>query len=164
MFQARVNRTDKITAQKTCSPGCTQKNANCRKRKLRRAVWQRATGRKSGSAALNWLTVNKSVCNGNLLYYSLHSTHSKFLQQAIDGQDNQCRFHMWDDMWAKIWKPVQGMSPYALQREATAGAEASRSWDPSWEKRAPVPTPRARERKQQARSGSRACGDPITQW
>ena len=106
MFQARVNRTDKITAQKTCSPGCTQKNANCRKRKLRRAVWQRATGRKSGSAALNWLTVNKSVCNGNLLYYSLHSTHSKFLQQAIDGQDNQCRFHMWDDMWAKIWKPV----------------------------------------------------------
>lgn len=38
MFQARVNRTDKITAQKTRSPGCTQKNANRRKRKLKRAV------------------------------------------------------------------------------------------------------------------------------
>ena len=46
MFQARVNRTDKITAQKTRSPGCTQKNANRRKRKLKRAVWQTATLRK----------------------------------------------------------------------------------------------------------------------
>ena len=127
-----------MPAQKTRSPGCIQskkKNANCRKRKLKRPVWQRVTVRKRGRAALNWLTMNKSTCNGNLLYYSLHKTHSKFLLQAIDRQDNQCRFHVWDDVWAKIWKLVQGMSPYALQTEATAGAEALRSWDPSWGKK-----------------------------
>ena len=75
---SRVNRLDEGACSKKLLGGKQKKKKKTEKSSMTE------NDRKRGRATLNWVTMSNGTRNGNSLYYSLYSTHFKFLKQAID--------------------------------------------------------------------------------